>query len=97
MAAKNEDEIRSPLKAIRANCLQCVGSSNEVRLCTAKSCHLFPFRFGRNPYIRKREMSEEQREKAVKRLRAARETRRINDHHCDCPRSGVQEVKDDDA
>ena len=44
MAARTEDEIRSPLKAIRANCLQCVGSSNEVRLCTAKGCHLFPFR-----------------------------------------------------
>lgn len=76
-------EIRSPLKAIRANCLQCVGSSNEVKLCTAKSCLLFPFRFGRNPYIRKREMSEEQREKAVERLSAARKARSLNEHTCD--------------
>lgn len=72
MTARNDGEIRSPLKAIRANCLQCVGSSNEVKLCTSKSCRLFPFRFGRNPFIQKRKMNEEQREKAVKRLNEAR-------------------------
>lgn len=69
-----EEYIQSPLKAIRANCLQCVGgSAYDVRTCTAKNCYLFPFRFGKNPYTKKREMTEEQRAEAADRLRAARE------------------------
>ena len=71
-----EEYIQSPLKAIRANCLQCVGgSAYKVRTCTAKNCYLFPFRFGKNPYTKKREMTEEQRAEAADRLRKAR-TRR---------------------
>ena len=69
------DEIKSPIKAIRAFCLDCCGgSSTEVRECTSKSCPLKPFRFGRNPYI-KREMTEEQREQAKERLAKAREAK----------------------
>lgn len=38
---------RSPLKAIRAKCVACCcGSKAEVRLCTIKSCPLWPFRSG---------------------------------------------------
>ena len=71
-----EEYIQSPLKAIRANCLQCVGgSAYEVRTCTAKNCYLFPFRFGKNPYTKKREMTEEQRAEAADRLRKARARR----------------------
>lgn len=71
-----EEYIQSPLKAIRANCLQCVGgSAYEVRTCTAKNRYLFPFRFGKNPYTKKREMTEEQRAEAADRLRKARERR----------------------
>lgn len=78
MANIIEEYIQSPLKAIRANCLQCVGgSSNEVKLCTAKTCCLYPFRFGKNPYLKKREMTEEQRAAAAERLRTARENKRI--------------------
>ncbi len=55
-----DKEIRSPLKAIRANCIECVGASNEVKLCSSKKCFLFPFRFGKNPYL-KRNLSEEQK------------------------------------
>jgi hypothetical protein len=41
---------RSPLKAIRAHCVDCSGQSRaEVRLCAVKNCPLFPFRMGRNP------------------------------------------------
>ena len=69
------DEIKSPIKAIRAFCLDCCGgSSTEVRECTSKRCPLKPFRFGRNPYI-KREMTEEQREQAKERLAKAREAK----------------------
>ena len=76
MANIIEEYIQSPLKAIRANCLQCVGgSAYEVRTCTAKNCYLFPFRFGKNPYTKKREMTEEQRAEAADRLRKARARR----------------------
>lgn len=53
----------SPLKAIRQKCLDCCcGSSNEVKLCTATACALYPFREGHNPYKVKREWTEEQKE-----------------------------------
>ena len=48
----------SPLRAIRAHCLDCVcGSYKEVELCTAPKCPLYPFRFGKRPATirRKRE------------------------------------------
>jgi hypothetical protein len=41
----------SPLKALRARCLDCcAGSANEVRLCTAVSCPAWPFRLGSSPW-----------------------------------------------
>ena len=57
-----EEKRISPLKAIRFKCLNCCcGSSNEVKLCPATSCPLYPFREGHNPFITKREWTEEQR------------------------------------
>ena len=42
---------KSPIKAIRAKCLDCVGDQpSEVRKCTACGCPLWPFRMGRNPF-----------------------------------------------
>jgi hypothetical protein len=39
------------LKAIRAKCLDCSGGSpSEVADCQVKSCALYPFRMGRNPW-----------------------------------------------
>ena len=71
-----DDKLRNPVKAIRAFCLDCVGGNpNEVKLCTAPGCALYPFRLGRNPYRARREMSEEQRAAAAERLRMAREAR----------------------
>lgn len=46
------DKIKkiSPLKAIRAKCLDCCcKQAREVALCPADDCSLFSFRFGRNP------------------------------------------------
>lgn len=40
----------SPLKAIRAKCLECAGRPSEVRKCEAPDCPLFIYRFGRNPH-----------------------------------------------
>lgn len=43
-------ELRSPLKTIRAYCLDCCnGSSHEVKLCPVTRCLLYPYRFGKNP------------------------------------------------
>lgn len=67
------EEIKSPIKAIRAFCLDCCGgNANDVKNCTSKICALKPFRFGKNPYAH-REMTDEQRKDAADRLAKARE------------------------
>lgn len=41
----------SPIKAIRAHCVDCCGgSTSEVRKCTAYRCPLWPFRMGKNVF-----------------------------------------------
>ena len=40
----------TPMKAIRAKCLDCcAGSAKAVRTCAAPNCPLFPYRFGHRP------------------------------------------------
>ena len=40
----------TPLKAIRAKCLDCSsGQPSEARRCLIDSCPLFNYRFGHNP------------------------------------------------
>ena len=40
----------TPLKAIRAKCLDCSGKQpKEVRECQITSCALWPYRLGHNP------------------------------------------------
>ena len=42
---------RSPIKAIRAHCIECSGGKvGEVKKCTAYRCPLWPFRMGKNPF-----------------------------------------------
>ena len=72
----DEEKIQSPLKAIRAKCLDCVCNQTiEVKLCPSESCPLHPFRFGKNPFRQKREMTPEQRALAAERLRIARQSK----------------------
>ena len=40
----------APMAAIRANCLDCAGSAQEVRYCVSASCPLWPYRMGSNPF-----------------------------------------------
>ena len=45
---------RDPLKAIRANCLDCSGTAKAVTWCSCDGlhsgwCDLWPYRFGRRP------------------------------------------------
>lgn len=70
----------SPIKAIRLKCLDCSGGSpNEVRLCTAKGCPLYPFRAGKNPYRTVRTLTDEQREAARERFMKYREKKMSED------------------
>lgn len=65
----------NPVKAIRLKCLDCcAGSSQEVDKCTAKKCPIYPFRYGKNPFRTKREMSEEQKERLKEQLARGRKT-----------------------
>ena len=69
-----EKKLTNPVKAIRAKCLDCCcGQLREVELCPSTQCALHPFRFGKNPFRTKREMTEDQRAAAADRLRRARE------------------------
>lgn len=44
----------SPIKAIRAKCLDCCGDNMaEARKCTATGCPLWPMRMGTNPFYGK--------------------------------------------
>lgn len=67
------NEITNPVKAIRAKCLECSNSStNEVKECPVVNCPLYPFRLGKNPYRQRREMTEQEKEVLVHRLKEAR-------------------------
>lgn len=49
----------TPLKAIRAKCLDCCcGQAGEVRLCEVQSCPLYEFRMGHGP---KQNITDEER------------------------------------
>ena len=74
-----ERKITSPIKAIRAKCLDCNQTSYEVKLCPVKQCPLWDFRFGKNPYRSTRVMSDEQRKAAVERLRAWRQAESVEE------------------
>jgi hypothetical protein len=42
--------MKTPMKAIRAKCLDCSGDSySEVKLCPSTECPLYPYRFGKRP------------------------------------------------
>lgn len=53
----------TPMKAIRAECLDCCcGQYKEVELCPCSDCSLYPYRFGKNPNIR---LTDEQKAKKM--------------------------------
>ena len=67
------EQITNPVKAIRAFCMECSnGQTSEVKACPVYKCPLYPFRFGKNPYRQRREMTEEQKQVLADRLKEAR-------------------------
>jgi len=58
---------------IRDRCIDCCGfQTKEVRLCTAVNCPIHPFRFGKNPFRKTYEMTEEERQSCAERLAKGR-------------------------
>lgn len=49
---KKGEIMLTPIRAIRANCVECSGGSkNEVKLCAIPSCPLYPYRLGKHPKL----------------------------------------------
>ena len=71
------EPITSPLKAIRANCIDCMGGQRGlVRDCELRGCcPLSPHRMGKNPFRNNRNLTPEQRSEIGQRLRRGRERR----------------------
>ena len=73
---EEKEVITSPLKAIRAKCLDCCcGSWKEVEDCTCEeTCPIWHFRYGKNPYI-KRTLTDEQKRKLTEQLQKGMKSR----------------------
>ena len=66
------EPITSPLKAIRANCIDCMGGhARLVSSCELVGCPLWPYRMGKNPF-RTRKVSEEERERLRSQMKELR-------------------------
>ena len=69
------------LRAVREHCKQCFGwEAHEVKNCTSeKTCQLYPFRFGKNPFREKKVLSDEQLQEARERMAKCRERKVMNE------------------
>ena len=66
-------KITSPIKAIRAYCLDCSNDQpREITLCPCESCALWPFRAGKNPFRTVRKLTDAQRATRASQLAEAR-------------------------
>ncbi len=63
---------QNPLKAIREQCVDCCcEDTSEVRKCVAVDSALWPFRMGKNPFRKKRELSPVEKRERAERLKCA--------------------------
>lgn len=63
--------LHNPVKAIRAKCLRCTCDNPvEVDKCPITDCPLYPFRYGKNPYRRPVNLSDEERARRSQHARA---------------------------
>ena len=67
----------SPLKAIKQYCRSqcCCDDMESWKECSITTCQLHPFRMGKNPFRKKRELTEVQRKAIADRLEKAREAK----------------------
>lgn len=64
---------RSPTRAIREKCLDCMGNQpKEVAACPSTNCSLWAFRMGRNPYYDFSPQGLEAKRKRATEMNAAR-------------------------
>ena len=71
-----EQKTLTPVKAIRAKCIECSGGNrSEADRCQIKDCPLYAYRHGKNTNRKPRVMTEEQRERMRENLEKAREKR----------------------
>lgn len=70
-------QYASPIKAIRAKCMECSNYQyTEVTKCPIEDCALYAYRFGKNPFIKGRTLTDEQKKEAAERLAKARKARK---------------------
>ena len=63
-------ENTNVLRAIKLKCLDCsTYNILEIKECPVKNCPLYPFRQGNNPFRKKKELSEEDRNKLSERMK----------------------------
>lgn len=74
---KDREQATSPLGAIKEHCKECMDDLyKEIKECPGEGkCQLWPFRFGKNPFRKKRKYTKEQREELVDRMKKAREAK----------------------
>lgn len=71
-----EQKTLTPVKAIRAKCIECSGGNrSEADRCQIKDCPRYAYRHGKNPNRKPRVMTEEQRERMRGNLEKARQKR----------------------
>lgn len=59
-----------PLKAIRKTCLRCQGNSSRgVDECSSVDCPLWKFRYGKDPWRKSKQYTEEELEQLRNRLK----------------------------
>ena len=76
MARRKSKHHRSPVKAIREFCLECMNDQvEEIARCTDPGCPLYHFRFGKNPYL-KRTLTPEQKAAAAERMAKVRQEKK---------------------
>ena len=74
-------EVLTPLKAIRAKCIDCCGGSKSyVATCGIPDCPLYLYRLGRNPNRKGAgKLSDEQKQAASERLKKVWEKRKTKE------------------
>lgn len=71
---KEDAKILTPLRAIRAKCVDCsAGSMKEVRECVMLDCPIYPYRLGKSPNRKPRILTDEEREALRQRMAKMRE------------------------